>query len=1254
MAEPNVTLDSDADLDHQFDQLVCEVSAKLEAGRSIDLDALAEAHPQHAERLRRLLPTLQAVADLAQPVTTGPRAPQSQTEPAMTIGVLGDFRIVREVGRGGMGVVYEVEQVSLGRRLALKVLPFTATLDPRQLQRFRNEAQAAAALQHPNIVGIHSVGCERGVHYYAMQYIEGHTLAQVIEELRRQKPANSKRQTGRSRQRGEPSWEQWLDEQAGLAKSDTAPTASYATPLPQPDGAAKGPPHAAPETPNFQASALKPQPAAGTKSELPAGISTDALSPSPKFFRASAQLAVQAAEALDYAHEMGVVHRDVKPSNLMVDTAGHLWVTDFGLAMTRKDPALTMTGDIVGTLRYMSPEQALGDRRQMDHRTDIYSLGVTLYELLTLQPACAGANRERLIRRLVEEEPRRPRLVNPAIPRDLETIVLKATAKEPGQRYATAREMAEDLKRFLTDRPIRARRPTLAERAAKWARRHRAATWSAVAALAVCVAALAASTLIVLGAYQREKEQERIAQRNYAQAQQQERIAKANAAKAQKNFEKARQAVDDMYSNVAEKWLQHQPKVTQLQREFLQKALAFYEGMSKEEGADPEVRSEAARALRRMAFIQKNLQDRPAAEKLYWQCYRKFAELTNQHPDRPEFLVDLARSHVDLADIYALAGRNTEARQETELANEVLTKLGTPSFRDAKHRARLAAALGLLSSRLMEEMRLPEADVALKTQLKILESLVADFPADIDYRGQLAINYSQRGRQAYRWCEFEASERAYREAAARLTKLLEERPNDRPFRFELAIVLGNLGLTLSHRQDHAQAIALVRQAIPILERLVADEPDIPDYQEVLAKQWHNLVECTDHKQTADGEKYRRAALEIYERLADRYPNVGKYANNAFQCTLFIQAELHQKGKLEQVREVVERSLFRSQKGMKEHPQLRSKIRGVVFDTILLAWAWLHLEDHGRSARLIGELPALFRSARDPKLREPVELYPDEFVGVQAFEAAEKLHVGRLLMSCAAVAERDSKLTPTERKRVAESYAKQAGIWSDEATRAAEDWVRTDAKEPGRVGRQVAAAGEERLPVLEPYTGSSPHLAIQRDAQRTSTQVLIRTLVQKAIEVAPEDPGLHYIAGFLSSAPDPLRDPELALKLARKAVALTPGDPMCAQSLGWALYRSGDWKGCIETITKAGCAESGFVLAMAYWKLGDKKEAKAQFDRAAKWLRSYEQRDLQLQVKGVLTWPPESLVRRFAREAQAMLKDAAKPAAKNEKPAKPKP
>ena len=319
------------------------------------------------------------------------------------LGRLGDFQLVCEIGRGGMGVVYEAEQISLGRRVALKVLPFAAALDARQLQRFKNEAQAAACLHHTNIVPVFGVGCERGVHYYAMQYIEGQTLAAIIKNLRNGKDAACRASAPNSA----------IDMAAAPAQATEAPAA------------------------------------------LPAHV------------RAAALLGMQAAFALEHAHQLGVVHRDIKPANLLVEAGSaiapqgngaeaggtRLWVTDFGLAHCRQGQVgLTVTGDLVGTLRYMSPEQALARPIGVDHRTDLYSLGATLYEFLTLEPAFDGHDRHELLRQIAIEEPRPLRKVNKAVPADLETIVLKAMAKNPGERYATAQEMASDLRAVLERR----------------------------------------------------------------------------------------------------------------------------------------------------------------------------------------------------------------------------------------------------------------------------------------------------------------------------------------------------------------------------------------------------------------------------------------------------------------------------------------------------------------------------------------------------------------------------------------------------------------------------------------------------------------------------------------------------------------------------------------------------------------------------------------------------------------------------------
>jgi WD40 repeat protein/serine/threonine protein kinase len=366
---------------------------------------------------------------------------------------LGDFQIVREIGRGGMGVVYEAEQLSLGRRVALKVLPFAAALDAKQLQRFKNEAQAAAGLHHTNIVPVYAVGCERGVHYFAMQFIDGRTLAQLIQELRGPARATQEPEPGRA------------------AAAEVVVAAR---------------PASEPEPTTLYVAALVATPLAGSSAAQRA-----------EHYRWVAQLGEQAAQALQHAHDLGVIHRDIKPGNLLLDgRGGNVWVTDFGLAHVQSEASLTMTGHLVGTLRYMSPEQALARPGLVDHRTDVYSLGATLYELLALRPAVAGRDRQELLRQIAFEEPVRPRRLDQKIPAELETIVLKALEKNPADRYGTAQELADDLKRFLEDRPVRARRPTMLQRARKWTHRHRPLVITLAASLAVLLVGVATAAII--------------------------------------------------------------------------------------------------------------------------------------------------------------------------------------------------------------------------------------------------------------------------------------------------------------------------------------------------------------------------------------------------------------------------------------------------------------------------------------------------------------------------------------------------------------------------------------------------------------------------------------------------------------------------------------------------------------------------------------------------------------------------------------
>jgi serine/threonine protein kinase len=502
--------------------LVEELTAHLRQDDSAAVAALLGAHPEHAEELGRLLPALAGLAELERSRPRGPLAAQGAEADGRT---LGDFRLLREIGRGGMGVVYAAEQLSLGRRVALKVLPFAAALDARQLQRFRNEAQAAAQLHHTNIVPVHYVGCERGVHFYAMQFIEGQTLAEVIADLRARAAA-------------------------GTAVPQ-APTGPY-----------------------------EPTPARG-------GLTTERSVGTPEYFRTVAWLGVQAAEALDHAHQGGVVHRDVKPANLLVDGSGHLWVTDFGLAQVQGEAQLTLTGDLVGTLRYMSPEQALGQRVVLDHRTDVYSLGATLYELLTLDPAFSGRDRQEILRRIAFEEPCRPRRIRPTVPRELETIVLKAMAKEPEGRYATAGELAEDLRRYLEDRPIRARQPTLRQRAARWARRHRSVVWGAVLALVV----VAAGSVVAAALIARERAAA-VRERDEALAQRHKAFQALGLLTAELRVGRPGEPSD---------------MVPTPDRAALEQVLDFYEEFLRDNGSDPGLRQETDLARERVAQVQNRL-----------------------------------------------------------------------------------------------------------------------------------------------------------------------------------------------------------------------------------------------------------------------------------------------------------------------------------------------------------------------------------------------------------------------------------------------------------------------------------------------------------------------------------------------------------------------------------------------------------------------------------------------------------------------
>jgi serine/threonine protein kinase len=600
--------------EQRLDEVVTAYVQAVEAGQQPDRQELLVRHADLLPELAQFFEDADALGGLA--IRRGPAMPAAVQDGRVVSQEiaegkqLGDFLIVREVGKGGMGVVYEAEQLSLHRRVALKVLPFAATMDPRHLQRFHNEAWLAACLHHTNIVPVFSVGVERGVHFYAMQFIHGQPLSEIIRRLR------------------------------GTGKK--APAARDA-------GAGAYPPPA-------REAASTPLPAAERTPWAGDGRR------SVDYYRKVAEMGIQAAEALEHAHQLGIVHRDIKPGNLLLDGRGHVWVTDFGLAhMQHSEAHLTMTGDLVGTLRYMSPEQALAKRVLIDHRTDVYSLGATLYELLTLRPAFASEDRQELLRQIALEEPAQPRRLDRGIPAELEIIVLKAMEKRLQDRYTTAQELADDLRFYLHDKPIHARRPSLTKRVLKYLRRHQAVAWAAVAGLTVALFILSASSLLLWQEKERvkhalvEKEtQTRLAEQHADSADKQRLRAEAN-------FGKVLDGMTLMLEHLDEREWPQPIRIEQVHQAMADQFERFFQKLAAGKEDNPLNQLEIGWVYQHLGQYYLRRGNHARAEQHFRAGLAIHEALINEHPDDRAHIWMYAQSLSRLATVLHVSGRTEEA-----------------------------------------------------------------------------------------------------------------------------------------------------------------------------------------------------------------------------------------------------------------------------------------------------------------------------------------------------------------------------------------------------------------------------------------------------------------------------------------------------------------------------------------------------------------------------------------------------------------
>jgi serine/threonine protein kinase len=833
-----------------------EYLAALEAGSRPEPQAWLGRHPAIAETLAKCLDGLDFVRAAAplfdQPSLDQPAAFPGPTAELSLAAPLGDYHLVRELGRGGMGIVYEAVQLSLGRRVALKVLPFAAVLDAKQLQRFKNETQAAACLNHQNIVPVYGVGCERAVHFYAMQFIEGQILEQVIADLR-ERNRNYKH---------EPS----VASEPAASTDQAVPPCGCSRPVP--------------------AREVGPCPTSPA-----AALATEHSTRTPAFFRAAAYLGVQAAGALEHAHQLGVVHRDIKPANLLLDASGDCWITDFGLAQCRNQAGLTMTGDLLGTIGYMSPEQASGDGIVVDQRTDVYSLGVTLYELVTLHRAFPGSNRQEVFKHVCSQDPVPPRRLNRALPVELETILQKAMNKRPEDRYARARELRDDLQCFLDDRPIQAARPSLIDWLWKWSRRHRPLVAVAAVALLLAVGVLTMTTILLW------ERQQHLEEKYQAQKLEEGRQAAS-----------LRSAVEALVKICYLRAKRHPSRDGRGQREdreVFQRVLKVYQQVIATGNRSPAGQAATAAAYHRIGDLQVWLGEDQSAEVAYDQAIALLKQLVAHWPNEAEYRKELAFCRNSLVALLARNGRREAAEQTLREARQGLEQVVADFPQDTDARFALVDSLHNQSVLLVEVGLLEEAE-AVHTRIAVmLDELAGSCGQQPEYqsrRGRLQLNRGVRLQAAGKTRE---AEQAYRGTIARLSGMLRcLTPSQEPDDYDLvevchqrsALAYHNLGTMLEESQRFREAEQAFRAAVNQAQRLADKLPGVPQYQEELGVYQARVAGILHHQgQWPGAEKVYQKALALLGPLARALPAKQDYQKELAQCQYSYADLLHASG-----------------------------------------------------------------------------------------------------------------------------------------------------------------------------------------------------------------------------------------------------------------------------------------------------------------------------------------------------------------------
>lgn len=853
-----------------------EFVQRLREGEQPSISEYVAANPDHAAEIRSLFGTLMALEDLKSHHDEGHWPASSDESSEQLPETIGDFHVLEMIGRGGMGIVYEAEQESLGRTVAIKVLIDHFSDSPQAVRRFRREAQAAARLQHPNIVAVFGVGQWERKHYYAMQFIPGRSLDRILSEL------NALRTDVQS---------EFVTESGSKTSVDDELAAEIAVALKQgrfePSLAAK---KVNGSSADSVSSSTSPTVAGPSDSATFIGAASSgeerdfaAVRLNRDYWRSVAGIGVQAANALHYAHQQGVLHRDIKPGNLMLDNTGRAWLMDFGLAKLLDEADLTTPGDVVGTLRYMAPEQLEG---RATTQTDIYGLGLTLYEMLTLRPAFDRAEHYAALLKLkTTTTPPPPRSINPQIPADLQTIVLKAISPDPDHRYATAHEFEQDLQRYLDDIPIRARRTSSWEHARRWCRRNPA------------IAALTTSTLLllVIGCF--------AAVFGYLHESKLRASAETESSRAEANLGLAAEAFDTIFrrvgvqspsrsladsANASELGELPTPRLSNNDVQILEGLLSFYDRFAEANGNSRRWQYESALAYRKVGEIQQRLGRAHRAQA----AFERAIDLLKQIPSLEDATqsppqLEMASIYQQLGDLAMAADQFDVAYQRFDQASAIIRD-GDGDWRqspEAQHQ--LAQAYSAMAKANVFGQVIPlsttgapvDAEPARKLlaqSIEILERLVEDDPKSGDYRLALARSWEDLGGMMHFSQQGEISSNHVNQAIALLEELVEEFPHEAEYRRALAWTYAHAAEFTPQDLDR-EPLDLLQSSRELLVDMPPEFAEQPETQEILARISQHLAERRlDAHQLDDVDKLLAESRQAISKLAEDFPYTKRY------------------------------------------------------------------------------------------------------------------------------------------------------------------------------------------------------------------------------------------------------------------------------------------------------------------------------------------------------------------------------------------